>query len=74
MTLKWAERLTKVEVLAPCQRSMWNMLRRYILLKVFNFKELLIQVGMVGVAGIAQSLIVSEQWEGAGVFKEVEQS
>ena len=47
---------------------------RYILLKLFTFKELLIQVGMVGVAGIAQSLIVSEQWEGAGVFKEVEQS
>ena len=41
---------------------------------MFNFKELLIQVGMVGVAGIAQSLIVSEQWKGAGVFKEVEQS
>ena len=28
MTLKWAERLTKVEALAPCHSSLWNMLRR----------------------------------------------
>ena len=30
MTLKWAERLTKVEILAPCHSnsSLWNMLRR----------------------------------------------